>query len=1304
MKRNKYTNLFGWLAAAMLLLTTSCKDDLLGSGQSDEVTVTFTIAPEGVASTRAVDYGNGPQISDGTKADKLIYAVYGPDGTLLKQYGEDGEDGNGQTVITDIEKFPYTLSLTLKRGVQYTIAFWAQSSKTNAYKTDDLKKVEVIYSEVEEELAGGTGNGEDEPKAADEQGDNDALGTTTLNNDEFRDAFCRSVTFMAGSNEGGLDRNIYLYRPLAQINVGTSGFDFESITRNSEKKYLYSKIRLNRVARYLDVVADKTITSTTNDDTYGEDGGEKTAESFAVVDFGYAPIPAYVNWEEKGTDTKWANYPDYPQYPSYTVWDWDYDVTYKYPHTEEGKSSEDMKAYYTGEEFLKVHLYKDKDEEIKADDNGVYKDNAGNIYTAKGGDGYRQYANLTNHNNELSETFKYLSMCYVLTSSTKDDLILINNVKMWMATDKNGADEVEVLNLNNVPAQRNWRTNIVGNLLTEDMTFVVELDRNFAGEYNGIYDGENADWSGYLWDGVYYDAKNDEIQISNANGLIWFQKMVNGTLKVRDAKNTQHIDLYYPYYEYKESADGTISKETHRLKYDGIAMPDDATVRERILIATHQKYNSNSQKEGTNGWPKNNNFHFTGKDENGNDYPAKVKLMADIDLEGIDWIPIGYDVKVHDTSAMDKNDGKRSYMDFDETDGTQRAFCGIFDGNGHTISNLKNKRFTAYVHEEAEQETNAGPYDNLQWFPSGFFGMISGNAKIKNLRLVNVDIYGYHTAAAVAAIVNSKDGTVDITDCYVDGGTITLSPMYRGDTHKASLADPRNRTFARGIYLGGIVGQYVANGEITGCNVRNVALRGYRQIGGLVGSVSNQEQIEKGEWPNDKNLDAKIYDNKISNLLIVANKFQPYDSICSMVSPFAPSVWKNGFGWVESQASRANYYVGGTVQEIYTNNSGKETAQFTEFSTEAKKESTSRKAEIGNVPLQYIPMLSSWFCDEITLASNYYGKTGVYTDRNYHKFAPYNVKHAGKSESYAETFRVPFRLPYSLEVDYNTNSAPAAMYVESVTLDGIAAFGGRSVITPEGVNLEGACVMYVTSRDRKQFFDENNGYVWYPTSATLEKLGYKKEDYAEAYKKPTIIKNVVLRGAPYAWTGMLFAPNENMSEVKLYNVAIYDVYKTLAFDDENAGKTDADVHVPLTVEKSNLRGYTVPGKGWSLITYIGTTFEEGTSTGHEKESTYEAEAATTFKGCFFKAPYTIDLSKAKLNGKTVSFSENSEPKDFCYATAISTNNKKISLTDDDKKADATHIVISSNAKGDPVVKYYKGEILDDDDHLLVTEE
>lgn len=1298
MKHNIYRKLFGGLAAATLLLTTSCKDELFGengNGRSDDVTVSFTLTPEAsttIAATRAADghvtypdstdkgmYGH---ISDGSKADVLIYAVYDEQKQLLMGYssGTDEElkelgfdHGNGQT-IKKIDKFPVTINLTLKRGSTYTVAFWAQSSKTKAYNTADLKKVEVLYSEINTGTSS-TGNdntsGAETQDLADGNTTNEAskpnITTTTPNNDEFRDAFCRAVTVKAGDT--GIEQNVLLYRPLAQINVGTSGFDFETVTRNATKKYLYSKIRLNRVARYLDVVADSTYTSTTNgNNPYDTNDANKTAEAFAVVDFGYAPLPAYVNYRDRAN----LNMYDLPEYPSYTIWDWTYNTDYTHPHE---KSKED----YEKEEFLKVHPYKEGTTSTKF------------IEATKDGDedGYRDYANLTNYSEKQSETFKYLSMCYVLTSSTKDESILLNNVKMWMATDPDGADSILVVDLNNVPAQRNWRTNIIGNLLTEQTYFDVMLDRDFAGEYNGWKADDDWEWSGPLAKGVFYDAKNDEIQISDVDGLIWFQRMVNGDLRVRTSEsyadaseNKPAVGAYYNYYI-------TGGSGKTKFEYNGYSEEDyknNETLKKRILKATHQ----DKRQTGQAGWPYNkdslqfNNFHFTG---------ATVKLMADIDLSGIEWIPIGMDYKVAEFLSNYKDNDR-----FSDLKQTNRGFYGTFDGNGHTIYNLTTKRFSANVDDDyVEQETKPRNYDALPWLGRGLFGAIGGSAVIKNVKLYNVDIKGSNGVGGIVGIANGDD--IKIQNCIVDGGQLTATPMYRNDK-KAK------RSFARGTYLGGIVGYFnTRKGEVTDCTVKNLTIKGYRQVGGLIGTIDKDQDgngsVSAGK---DANSDPKtIANNTLSNLTIIASQLHfPFG-----LSPDAASGSKDhvGFGWGSSAYDLySSEWIGGdteaflaTTRQTYINghNNNSVGVTFAEM-TETKElrnagKDSVRVSTIKEVPLQYMPALSSWFTDEISLSGNYYGKPSAHKIHNLYKFAPKSEQNTNNTKYY-----YPMELPLEVEIHWDEDTPNVGVYVESVKLDGKGGLSGRSVITPINVDDPGACSMYVTARCR---------------NTATDKYDTEKNKYAKA----TSISNVVLRGEPYAYTGLLLAPNENMSRVELDSVYIYDVYQTIALDNQTGSnwnesanqnqwpKSITPNNIDLVVRNSNLRGYTVPGSGWNNVSYTTTTFEEGTYISAvyrndeeemKKAHTYKVEAETTFNGCYFKAPYIIDIA----TGGSVTFAAftpNEGVAVNCQATATSTKTVKLEM-----KTNCKRIVIDSDVQGNPIVFYY----MNDDTYYYCTYE
>ena len=1224
--RNK-SKLFGWFAAATLLLTTSCKDDALTDltgGGSDEVRVSFTLTPEALATTsRAagdyVDYDNN-HISDGSKADMLIYAVYDENDNLLEGYssgidpvlaGKGFDHGDGQTIMA-IDRFPCTVNIILTRGQKYNIAFWAQNSNSKAYNTRDLRKVEVIYGELDSSQPDGIEDG-------DAPSEEERTKTTTPNNDETRDAFCRTVELTPGAT-GTIQQNVYLYRPLAQINVGTSGFDYEIVNRDALKKYRYSKIRINRVARYLDVVGDRIITNTTtNDDS-------KTPEAFAVVDFGYAPIPAYYKYDQSNPNGNTA----LPEYPSYTMWDWEYNQGFR-------PKDDVSKATYQDEEFLKVRLYNHEGE------TGYAPKDANKKYNEDIIDGFMGYSNYNNHLDEISETFKYLSMCYVLTSSTKEDPVVINNVKVWLATDANGSNEIEVLNIDHVPAQRNWRTNIVGNILTENVVFDVKLDQNFAGEFNGV--GDN--WSGALADGVYYNSTDDVIEISNANGLLWFQQMVNGRLTQRDFSDTKLIDqVTTTPYVYKTS-DG-VEKQ---LKYSAVN-PDDAT-KALILKALKMKE-----------WPKADNFHFTG---------VTVRLMADIDLAGIEWIPIGFDGRILEQIAFK----------YKESNPMNRGFFGTFDGNGHTIYNLSTKRFSAEVPERYEENVGLPSgnlsdkvfttsryrfVDNPQWFARGLFGMIGGNANIKNVRLQNVDIYGCQGVGGIVGVAYGDK--IKIENCVVDGGSIIITPMYRGDTKDGSNK-PKHRTFARGIYMGGIVGCFnTQGGEVNNCEVRNLYMQGFRRIGGIIGSLdlaSNDASDVNTTYSTSKV--NSIRNNQISNTVLVASQFSVFGEVPENKNANFPQ--QSGFGWGGTNYSLvAQPIVGGDSRDYVDKNpsvcSGNVASGLTFSEMKIWKDGSNpwtRYSIVQACPLEYMPPMSSWYADVINLTSNYYGEPSARRIYEQHKFQMLSNDAAkdGTMSAGGTQWYYPMKLPRLVGFDWVEGSGNVGLYVESVRLDGKDGIGGRSVLTPNNIQGNNDCAIYVTARDRYQFNHSNTSQ----------------------YKASTVISNMVVRGAPWAYTGVLISPNRNMDKVELNNVAVYDVYKTIALD-QVADYTDSKywpnssefnaTAAKLVVNNCNLRGYTIPGKGFSQVNYSTTTFEQGTFTNHgDREMTCKVHVPTTFTDCYFKAPYFIDLKDRGSNNVTFT---------NCYATSSSNTNVKITM-----KANCAIIKITSNAQGEPVVTY-----------------
>ena len=486
----------GCMAALATLLAVSCTSDPSSDANpsdgfaSDEVEVRFSISPESVkASTRVdaeeQDRGGRPgymqTIGKGKNVDMLIYAVYDEDGKLLTQYGsdeipeslkdanalsEDKEDAkrNGQKILYVGEDFPkgesVEISLRLMRNKVYQIVFWAQSSKTTAFDTKDLEKVEVKYDEAK-------------------------------NNDELRDVFCKVEKFSVSTTSNST-REVILYRPMAQINVGTTLADYKNMMSGKltfpNYTYTQSKIELRGVATEFNVLKDE-ITAPSE---------PKTAT------FTYGIIPAFINYE---------GIPDYFYAKNSTVESSDEQDQTDDENEADQSATTEPKVYVDNEEFLYVDL-----------------DGDGEIMEGKGED----YPTIINEKYQ-TETFKYLSMCYVLVPAKKVQVpnygdsngeattdasgevsdvekkynaAVLTSVNVWFAETKkegnNISHERQVLALKNVPVQRNYRTNILGGLSptpdpTDDPRSIFDLtqvlvkrDPSFDGDYNK-YDAMESD-------------------------------------------------------------------------------------------------------------------------------------------------------------------------------------------------------------------------------------------------------------------------------------------------------------------------------------------------------------------------------------------------------------------------------------------------------------------------------------------------------------------------------------------------------------------------------------------------------------------------------------------------------------------------------------------------------------------------------------------------------------------------------------------------------------------------------------------
>ncbi len=178
-----------------------------------------------------------------------------------------------------------------------------------------------------------------------------------------------------------------------------------------------------------------------------------------------------------------------------------------------------------------------------------------------------------------------------------------------------------------------------------------------------------------------------------------------------------------------------------------------------------------------------------------NQYTGKyIKLTADIDLGDEEWTPIG----VYDSSKDHIN------------------FCGIFDGDGHTISNLKiNSSNRAGFFGELGKSTDFGGVTTIKNITfenanvsstSGYVGVVASNPFCVTFDNVcvkgDINVQGGSYTAVIAG-----HGYANFNNCSVDGG------------------ENKGKVVSTGWAVGGIAGHIGDFGSVfTNCTVKNLVV------------------------------------------------------------------------------------------------------------------------------------------------------------------------------------------------------------------------------------------------------------------------------------------------------------------------------------------------------------------------------------------------------------------------------------------------------------------------------------------------
>lgn len=226
--------LFRFLAAtALVAFAAACGQDGADpyNPTSGDTDVTFSVAAPGGVASRAV--------ADGLKATELQWAIY-LTGDLEKADMAPVQQGTATFVNRETE-----VKVRLVAGKSYDIIFWAQDPDCTDYAIDWMtKKLSITYNDVEE------GNNDD------------------------RDAFLWVERNLKVN--GAIEKDIWLYRPFAQLNVGISYADI-NVALQHKYELAGTKVKASTYTQF-----DFTAVGTDKDGNYlpGKPVGEMKEITF----------------------------------------------------------------------------------------------------------------------------------------------------------------------------------------------------------------------------------------------------------------------------------------------------------------------------------------------------------------------------------------------------------------------------------------------------------------------------------------------------------------------------------------------------------------------------------------------------------------------------------------------------------------------------------------------------------------------------------------------------------------------------------------------------------------------------------------------------------------------------------------------------------------------------------------------------------------------------------------------------------------------------------------------------------------
>lgn len=837
--------------ASMGLAFSSCSNEIEAPVSGQDGMVVFTAKMPGSINSRAY--------SDGTGADKLSYAVYKA-GTDEIVYSSTQDDAPQAVYNNDLT---FRLQLPLVKGQKYDLIFWADKDGNSFYSFDPInKEISISYSGIE-------------------------------CNDESRDAFFTAEKEMAVV--GAMEKTIQLYRPFAQLNIGTNDLEVAAragIVPASTQvvvKDVYSS--LNLFSGEASVPADVEFAPAALPNA-GKSADDADYEKFPVAGYEYLSMNYILTGEQILNDnvnsaqketkdiTITINDADGKNINEFNVSAVPFQRNYR---------TNIYGALLTSTvdfviEVVPDYNKPDNDVEIADIPEGKVKfddqlyESIPAAIAAAGEAGVEEAIIYVGEGEYIAQN----ELIVPAGNSIKNLSIVGVGPQTVIIKDKGynvkSAIELTFSNLtircdgSNYNGFYHSGSELYDNCVIENALFLYGTTATFKGCTLNV-DPEKYATTYNVWcygagtvdfeDCIFNSAKSILVYCENSamSQTVNVKNCVFNGKELQDGKAAIEVDCHRLGAEYSYTLNldnnkasgydgGNLSgKQLWNVKdgekftiiENGVEIIQGITTPDRNGPIYH--INSAEGLEILSALVSNGSYKdgvlspqtFKGKE---------LVLTADIDLENRDWAPIG-----SNSQGKDKN--------------SMNWFEGTFDGAGHTISNLK-------------------CYDEGNYSVAGLFGAVRGN--IKNLIIDGADIRSNHYAGALMAYShNNNAATYGDGKAYPADGFLIENCEVRNAKVVSSPNQQDGGAYDNGDKVGVLIGYTNAIMTISGCKVSDSSVEAYRDLGALIGYIGGS---------NNGNLPIKINNNVAENIQLIQNFANGYKDADAVAQRYG--TW---YGW-----------------------------------------------------------------------------------------------------------------------------------------------------------------------------------------------------------------------------------------------------------------------------------------------------------------------------------------------------------------------------------------------------------------------